>query len=67
MSLAHALGLSSTAEGVETPEQLAELLTLGCEHAQGNLFAEPRLAEVLTDDPIGQLGHWARLADGSTG
>ena len=66
VSLAHALGLSSTAEGVETPEQLAELLTLGCEHAQGHLFAEPRPAEALTDDPIGLLGRWARLADGST-
>ncbi len=65
VSLAHALGLSSTAEGVETPEQLAELLTLGCEHAQGNLFAEPRPAGLLTDDPIGHLGRWARLADGS--
>jgi diguanylate cyclase (GGDEF)-like protein/PAS domain S-box-containing protein len=66
VSLAHALGLSSTAEGVETPEQLAELLTLGCEHAQGNLFAEPRPADELTDDPVGLLGHWARLADGSS-
>ncbi len=44
VSLAHALGLSSTAEGVETPEQLANLRTLGCELAQGNLFSEPRPA-----------------------
>jgi diguanylate cyclase (GGDEF)-like protein len=44
VSLAHALGLSSTAEGVETPDQLAHLRTLGCELAQGNLFAEPRPA-----------------------
>ncbi len=66
VSLAHVLGLSSTAEGVETPEQLAELLTLGCEHAQGNLFAEPRAAEAFTDHPIGQLGRWTLLTDDST-
>jgi EAL domain-containing protein (putative c-di-GMP-specific phosphodiesterase class I) len=47
VSLAHALGLSSTAEGVETPEQLAHLRTLGCELAQGHLFSEPRPASEL--------------------
>jgi diguanylate cyclase (GGDEF)-like protein/PAS domain S-box-containing protein len=63
VSLAHALGLSSTAEGVETPEQLAELRTLGCEHAQGHLFAEPMPPELLADDPVAELGPWARLRD----
>jgi diguanylate cyclase (GGDEF)-like protein/PAS domain S-box-containing protein len=64
VSLAHALGLSSTAEGVETPEQLAELRILGCEHAQGHLFAEPLPPEVLTDDPVAWLGNWAQLRAG---
>ncbi len=32
------------AEGVETPLQMAELKTLGCEYAQGYLFARPDLA-----------------------
>ncbi len=41
VSLAHALGLRAVAEGVETPEQLAELRTLGCELAQGYLFGRP--------------------------
>jgi EAL domain-containing protein (putative c-di-GMP-specific phosphodiesterase class I) len=41
VSLAHALGLRAVAEGVETPEQLAELRTLGCELAQGYLFGKP--------------------------
>ncbi len=41
VSLAHALGLRAVAEGVETPEQLAELRTLGCEMAQGYLFGRP--------------------------
>ena len=58
VSLAHALGLTSTAEGVETPEQLADLRTLGCEFAQGNLFAEPMAAELVGDLT---LQPWANL------
>jgi diguanylate cyclase (GGDEF)-like protein/PAS domain S-box-containing protein len=61
VSLAHALGLSSTAEGVEDPRQLAELRTLGCEHAQGNLFAEPRPAAELDADG-GWHETWVDLA-----
>ena len=44
VSLSHALGLQAIAEGVETPLQMAELKTLGCEYAQGYLFARPDLA-----------------------
>jgi diguanylate cyclase (GGDEF)-like protein/PAS domain S-box-containing protein len=61
VSLAHALGLSATAEGVETPEQLAELRTLGCDLAQGHLFAEPLTAAELTARPVERLGRWADL------
>jgi EAL domain-containing protein (putative c-di-GMP-specific phosphodiesterase class I) len=43
--LASALGLEVTAEGVETPRQLDELLRLGCERAQGWLFARAVPAE----------------------
>jgi diguanylate cyclase (GGDEF)-like protein len=39
VSLAHALGLTPVAEGVERPEDLAELKALGCHRAQGHLFA----------------------------
>ena len=39
ISLAHALGLTAVAEGVERREDLAELKALGCERAQGHLFA----------------------------
>jgi EAL domain-containing protein (putative c-di-GMP-specific phosphodiesterase class I) len=41
ISLAHALGLRTVAEGVETEEQLRVLRELGCNLAQGHLFARP--------------------------
>lgn len=40
-NLAHALGLSVIAEGVETVEQRREIITLGCEFAQGFLYSAP--------------------------
>jgi diguanylate cyclase (GGDEF)-like protein/PAS domain S-box-containing protein len=42
ISLAHALGLSTVAEGVETHEQLVVLTQLGCDAGQGHLFAAPQ-------------------------
>jgi len=41
VSLARTLGLSVTAEGVETAEQQSALRRLDCEHGQGYLFSEP--------------------------
>jgi diguanylate cyclase (GGDEF)-like protein/PAS domain S-box-containing protein len=41
IDLAANLGLSSVAEGVETPDQLQRLRDLGCDQAQGYLFARP--------------------------
>jgi diguanylate cyclase (GGDEF)-like protein/PAS domain S-box-containing protein len=41
LAFAAALGLSVTAEGVETTDQLDRLRALGCELAQGLLFARP--------------------------
>jgi diguanylate cyclase (GGDEF)-like protein len=43
-SLARSLGMASTAEGVETAEQLDLVRKLGCGEAQGYLFSVPRTA-----------------------
>ena len=39
--LAHRFGMQVTAEGVETAEQLASARAVGCDRAQGHLFAKP--------------------------
>jgi diguanylate cyclase (GGDEF)-like protein len=44
--LGHALGLTVTAEGIETPLQLSELRTLGCDLGQGFYFARPQPGEI---------------------
>jgi diguanylate cyclase (GGDEF)-like protein len=44
IGLAHALGLRVTAEGVETQEQLAALIALECDEAQGYFFSPPQPA-----------------------
>jgi diguanylate cyclase (GGDEF)-like protein len=53
VSLAHALDLTVTAEGVETAVQAARLRDIGCDAAQGWLFGAPgspeRIAELLDD------------------
>ena len=36
--MVHALGLKTSAEGIETAEQLAELRAIGCDWGQGFLF-----------------------------
>jgi EAL domain-containing protein (putative c-di-GMP-specific phosphodiesterase class I) len=50
--LAHGLGLRAVAEGIETPEQLALLRTLGCDLGQGYLLARPM--------PVHEFPGWAR-------
>ena len=48
LDLGRNLGLTTVAEGVETPEQLAALRDLGCDWAQGFLLARPGPAESVT-------------------
>ncbi|MDQ4629708.1 EAL domain-containing protein [Janthinobacterium lividum] len=45
VTMAHKLGLQVIAEGVETEEQRARLLEIGCDFAQGELFAPPLTIE----------------------
>jgi EAL domain-containing protein (putative c-di-GMP-specific phosphodiesterase class I) len=45
--MAHALSLTTVAEGVETPEQLELLRDLGCDYAQGYLFSRPQPPDAL--------------------
>ncbi len=40
-AMAAALGLDVVAEGIETPEQRAALVRLGCSHGQGYLLSRP--------------------------
>ncbi len=41
LSMAKAMGLRVTAEGIETPDQLAQLRALGCDQGQGYFFSRP--------------------------
>jgi len=47
IEMAHSLGFTVIAEGVETEEQATFLHLLRCEQAQGFLFARPMPAEEL--------------------
>lgn len=50
LRLAAELGMATTAEGVETGEQLEQLREFGCTEAQGYLFDRPR--------PAAEIRHW---------
>ena len=56
VELGHSLGMSVTAEGVETTEQLACLRQLGCDTYQGFLFSRPLPAEQFTQLVARSLG-----------
>jgi EAL domain-containing protein (putative c-di-GMP-specific phosphodiesterase class I) len=47
ISLAHTMGLTTVAEGIETPGQAQVLRDFGCEYAQGYLFSRPLRPENL--------------------
>lgn len=45
VELAHEMGILVISEGVELPEQARFLLQIGCQHAQGYLYARPLPAD----------------------
>jgi EAL domain-containing protein (putative c-di-GMP-specific phosphodiesterase class I) len=47
VAMAHALGVTTIAEGVETTSQSGRLVELGCDAVQGYLFSRPVRAERL--------------------
>lgn len=47
VELARTLGLETVAEGVERPDQVAELVALGCGMAQGYHVARPLTPEAV--------------------
>jgi diguanylate cyclase (GGDEF)-like protein/PAS domain S-box-containing protein len=49
VALAHNLNMKVTAEGIETPEQLAKLQELHCENGQGYLLSRPLSAAAATE------------------
>ena len=54
VGMAHALGMSVVAEGVETEDQLEELRVIGVDFAQGYLLGRPVAADRLAI-PAGTL------------
>jgi diguanylate cyclase (GGDEF)-like protein len=52
-SLGHSLGMATVAEGVETEEQMARIVSDGCTDVQGYLISRPM--------PPGQIGEFLRL------
>lgn len=60
-NLAHVLGLSVTAEGVETEQQREEVASIGCEFAQGFLYARPMTGPDIFTQLAASPGHPLRL------
>ena len=59
--LAHGLGLTATAEGVETIEQLRLVRELGCDVVQGYLISPPLEPQLLKQWQRQFRGRWPSL------
>ncbi|MET0160814.1 MAG: EAL domain-containing protein [Acidimicrobiales bacterium] len=64
IDLAHRLGMSAVAEGVESTEQMEALRDLGCERAQGYFLGHPATAPTQTALLAGQPVTARRLTRG---
>jgi EAL domain-containing protein (putative c-di-GMP-specific phosphodiesterase class I) len=49
INMAHALGILTIADGVETREQVEQLKNFGCDVGQGHYFARPRPSEAIAE------------------
>ncbi|WP_170131279.1 putative bifunctional diguanylate cyclase/phosphodiesterase [Quadrisphaera granulorum] len=69
LDIASALGLTTIAEGVETPSQLRMLTELGCDKAQGYLLSRPVPADVAQELLVGTraLGGVGAFTSGAVG
>jgi EAL domain-containing protein (putative c-di-GMP-specific phosphodiesterase class I) len=63
IDLAHGLGLTVTAEGIETAEQMILLRDLGCDVAQGFFVARPLEPDKLQDWIVEWRERWENLVD----
>src|SRR5205807_6510453 len=61
-SLAHTLNMTTTAEGVETEQQLETLRAAGCTEMQGYLFSRPVPAPELARQFFARRDQTARVA-----
>ena len=57
VALAHNLGMSVVAEGVETVEQVTRLKALGCQYAQGYYYSKPVRPEKAAEIVKGMTGN----------
>jgi EAL domain-containing protein (putative c-di-GMP-specific phosphodiesterase class I) len=66
-NLSHALGLTVTAEGVETERQRDEVNAIGCDSSQGFFYARPMAAETFNGHLGRQPGGELRLPNALEG
>lgn len=62
VGLGRSLGIVTTAEGVETRNQLEVLITEGCTEAQGYFFSQPRPAAETKELLISRAGQAKAIA-----
>jgi EAL domain-containing protein (putative c-di-GMP-specific phosphodiesterase class I)/FixJ family two-component response regulator len=60
IDLAHRVGSVVCAEGIENPEDLRSVIRMGCDSAQGFLFAKPMLPEELVAQVIARGTDFAK-------